>query len=496
LRRGVVLFVALSLTPLLDKAGSAQDGKVSEATEHCIECHAVVTPAIVGDWKNSRHARVTPGEALSRAKLQRRVSADQIKEDLSQTVVGCAECHSLNPEAHKDAFDHSDQKVHITVTPRDCAVCHPVETDQYQKNLMSHARVNLVKNPVYGSLARAVNGLQSLKGMRLSSADSDEKTDADSCYHCHGTAVEVKGNRTKETNWGEMEFPILSGWPNQGVGRFNPDGSMGSCTACHSRHQFSIQVARKPYTCSQCHKGPDVPAFKAFEVSKHANLVKSLEGQWDFKEVPWTLGKDVFAPTCAVCHVSLFVSPEGEVIAERTHQMADRLPWRIFGVIYAHPHPKSPDTSVIKNKEGLPLPTSLNGELAAEFLISPEEQQQRRERLQKVCLNCHSSQWVSGHWERFENTIRTTDAMTLTATELVTKAWQENVADKTNMFDEAIEKQWVEQWFFYANSTRFASAMMGADYGVFENGRWYMAKNTQEMLDRLKFLLSIKTREK
>jgi hydroxylamine dehydrogenase len=62
------------------------------------------------------------------------------------------------------------------------------------------------------------------------------------------------------------------------------------------------------------------------------------------------------------------------------------------------------------------------------------------------------------------------------------------------MFDEAIEKKWAEQWLFFANSTRFASAMMGADIGVFENGRWYMAKNIQEMLDHLKFLMGTKSK--
>jgi hypothetical protein len=144
---------------------------------------------------------------------------------------------------------------------------------------------------------------------------------------------------------------------------------------------------------------------------------------------------------------------------------------------------------VIRNKDGLPLPTTLAGEPAAGYLITLDEQKSRRERLQKLCLSCHGSQWANGHWERFENTIRTTDRMTLTATDIVLKAWQENVADRSNLFDEAIEKQWVEQWLFYANSTRFASAMMGADYGVFDNGRWHMAKNIQEMFDRLKFLL-------
>jgi hypothetical protein len=47
----------------------------------------------------------------------------------------------------------------------------------------------------------------------------------------------------------------------------------------------------------------------------------------------------------------------------------------------------------------------------------------------------------------------------------------------------------VEQWLFYANSTRFASAMAGADYGVFAEGRWYMSRNIQEMLDHLHLLL-------
>jgi hypothetical protein len=80
--------------------------------------------------------------------------------------------------------------------------------------------------------------------------------------------------------------------------------------------------------------------------------------------------------------------------------------------------------------------------------------------------------------------------MTRTATDIMLKAWKEKVADdKESLFDEALEKKWVEQWLFYANSTRFASAMMGTDYGVFAEGRWYLSKNIQEMLDRFKLLL-------
>jgi hypothetical protein len=163
------------------------------------------------------------------------------------------------------------------------------------------------------------------------------------------------------------------------------------------------------------------------------------------------------------------------------------------GLIYAHPHPKSPDTTVIKNSAGLPLPTELTGEPVAGYLIGGEEQERRRKALQRVCLSCHGYAWVQGHWNRFENTLETTNEMTLTATKIMLTAWEEGLAhglaQSDSIFNEALEKKWVEQWLFFANSTRFASAMVGADYGVFANGRWYMSKNIQEMTDWLEFKL-------
>lgn len=475
---------------------SGDEVPVSSATQECIDCHITSTPAMVADWKKSRHAKITPAGAIKKAELERRVSTEKIPQKLMVFAVGCAECHTINPEAHKDAFNHNEKKVHLTVTPKDCSTCHPEEAAQFDKNMMSHAWGNLAGNPVFGSLVKAVNGLQSVHGMKTTVADPDAKTNADSCFHCHGTELKVEGTHKRDTDQGEMEFPVLSGWPNQGVGRINPDGSKGSCSSCHNRHQFAIQAARKPYACEQCHKGPDVPAYKAYSVSKHGGLFASLWNDWNFKDVPWKVGEDFTAPTCASCHVSLIVTTEGDVVAKRTHQMSDRIPWRIFGLIYSHPHPQSPDTTIIKNKDGLPLPTTLTGDLATDFLIGPVEIKERQAKLQKVCKACHTTDWVNGHWERFENTMKTSNAMTLTATEILKGAWDSKVADSANLFDEAIEKKWVEQWLFYANSTRFASAMIGADYGVFDSGRWSMSKNIQDMLDHVKFLIEAKPKEK
>jgi hydroxylamine dehydrogenase len=492
----VVRIVRMLFLLTLLSCGALRSAPVSEDTESCLLCHNSVTPGIVADWERSLHAKTTPGEALKKEALERRVSTAAVPGALSGSTVGCAECHTMNSDRHGDSFEHNGFQVHMVVTPSDCAACHPTERAQYEHNIMSWAYVNLNNNPVYRSLINSINGLQIFEKEALLYKAPDDLTDSESCFYCHGTEIKVEKIASRQTSLGKMEFPVLAGWPNQGVGRMNPDGSQGSCTACHTRHQFSIEMARKPYTCGECHKGPDVPAYKVYEVSKHGNIHSAVGHEWDFKSVPWVVGKNFTAPTCATCHVSLIVTDEGEVVAERTHRMNDRSDWRILGVIYAHPHPKSPNTSIIRNKAGLPLPAELTGEPAVEYLIDEKEQAQRRGRMQKVCLACHGSEWVNGHFERLDNTIKVTNEMTLTATKILTTAWDKGAArglpQAADIFDEAIEKMWVEEWLFYANSTRFASAMAGADYGVFANGRWYMSKNLQEMSDWLGFKLKRK----
>ncbi len=206
----------------------------------------------------------------------------------------------------------------------------------------------------------------------------------------------------------------------------------------------------------------------------------------NFTAVPWTVGKDFTAPVCATCHVSLLVDTDGELIAKRTHQMNDRLPWRLFGLIYAHPHPISPDTSVIRNKDGLPLPTDFAGGFADKFLIDKEEQELRKNRLQRICLSCHSTPWVNGHWSRLENTIRETNNETLATTRIMQEIWDLGLADSTNPFDEFIERKWTDSWLMHANTIRFSSAMGGGgDYTVYAEGRYQLSKLVQELEDWL-----------
>jgi len=496
-KRLLVVAACILAAPAAPGAFAQDGGNVSSKSQSCLMCHKRATPNIVASWSRSRMAQVTPAEALKKPEPQRRISVDKAPEGMAESVVGCAECHTMKPDSHGDSFAHQGFEVHTVVSPQDCAACHPVEQQQFAQNIMHEAYGNLQDNAVYADLVKAANGPLSFAGRKLSQKAPDARTNADSCLFCHGTRLEVEEMASRDTDFGPMEFPVISGWPNQGVGRINPDGSKGSCSACHSRHQFAIEMARKPYTCGQCHKGPDVPAYKVYKVSKHSNIVDSLaqSGDWDFSAVPWTVGEDFTAPTCATCHVSKVASPDGRIRAERTHRMNDRLGWRIFGLIYAHAHPKSPDTAKIENKNGLPLPTALDGTPASEYLISGKEREERIGAMKAVCGSCHSGSWVDGHFERFAHTIETTNNQTRVATEIMQEAWKQGAASAADsLFNEALERRWVEQWLFYGNSVRFASAMMGADYGVFANGRWEESKNPHAMLEGL--LQKLKAAEK
>lgn len=128
-------FQTIVVVSILAFIGSAHGGTatISDSSKECISCHASATPAIVADWKKSRHALVTPSDALKKPEKQRRVSAEKIPDNLTSVAVGCAECHMMNPDAHKDSFEHNDQKVHLTVTPKDCSTCHATEAAQFEK---------------------------------------------------------------------------------------------------------------------------------------------------------------------------------------------------------------------------------------------------------------------------------------------------------------------------------------------------------------------------
>jgi hypothetical protein len=414
------------------------------------------------------------------------VSARSLDESLGNQAVGCFECHGRSPGAHKDNFEHFGFRINVVVSPKDCAACHPVEEEQYRDSKKGNAYANLNNNAVYHTLYSTIIGLKTVSDTTIFTQKPSDMMRRDTCFACHGMPVTVRGMKEIDTEMGKITVPDLANWPNMGVGRLNPDGSRGACTSCHPRHSFSIETARKPYTCSQCHLEPDVPAWNVYSESKHGNILLSRHEGWNFTNVPWTPGRDFLAPSCSTCHNSLLVSSEGKVIAERSHDFGSKLWVRLFGLIYSHPQPRHGDTTAIKNKDGLPLPTTFTGEPASKFLIDGAEQERRMAMMKSVCGACHGSDWVDGHFEKMDNTIKETDQMVLASTRLLLEAWEAGIADKTNPFDEGIEQDWIRQWLFYANSAKYASAMTGApDYVAFKYGWWEMTGNLRKMKETI-----------
>ncbi|MGD2295703.1 MAG: multiheme c-type cytochrome, partial [Candidatus Aminicenantes bacterium] len=456
---------------------------LSDQTQECVDCHRTVTPGIVEDWLSSEHASSVPFDSMGKPELEREVSSPSIPEDLAAVAVGCFECHGLNPDKHEDNFDHFGYKTNIIVSPADCATCHEEEKEQYTQSKKANALANLNKNPVYHTLVETITSLKTVQGTSIVQGDSQEFTKDETCYACHGTPVKFVGTKTVKTELGELDVPVLSRWPNQGVGRTNPDGSRGACTSCHPRHSFSIAIARKPETCSQCHLEPDVPAWNVYRESKHGNYYQAKGDEWTWDNIPWVLGRDFKAPTCAACHNSLLTDIEGEVVAERSHDFGARLWIRIFGLIYSHPQPKSGQTYNLKNKDELPLPVTFRGEQASAYLLDRDQQEDRLERMMNVCGACHSTSWTGNHFKRFHQTVNEVDKMVWAATELMLEVWANDLEEMANPFNETIETSWVEQWLFYANSVRYAAAMMGPDYAAFKNGWWKLTKNLQDMRD-------------
>ncbi len=483
-----LLFAAIIIALPLAHLANANETPLSEATQECINCHATYSPGIVEDWRSSRHASTTPAAGLAKPELERRVSSESIPENLAEVAVGCYECHGLNPDAHPDNFDHFGYAINIIVSPTDCATCHSDEAAQFAGTKKAHAVANLRDNPTYHSLVDNTVSIKEFRDGHLAAREATFNAWRETCYGCHGTPVEVVGTRTLETDFGEMEVPLLNGWPNQGVGRENPDGSVGACSACHPRHSFDIAIARQPHTCSQCHLVPDLPAWNVYRESKHGNIYHSVRTEYDWDQVPWTVGTDFRAPTCATCHNALLVSPENDVIVERSHDFGARLWVRIFGLIYSHPQPDTGATYLIENADGQPLPTTFDGAFATEFLISQEEQQARRTTMKTVCTACHGPSWADGFFAKLDTTLVETDSMVATATRMMQAAWNDGLADPANPFDETLEHKWIKQWLFYANSVRYGSAMSGPDYATFKNGWWDLTRTVAGMDHTLEIL--------
>jgi hypothetical protein len=248
--------------------------QMSKESATCISCHREKSPGIYDQWGHSKHFGAN---------------------------VGCYECHKAAP-GDKDAIQHKDFTISVIVSPKDCSQCHEREVKEF--DVSHHASAGNILNSQDNHLAEVIEGGPLLNGT--------SPVVTMGCAGCHGSIVRVKSDGSLDP----------STWPNTGIGRINPDGSKGSCSACHLRHNFEAAQARNPDNCGRCHLGPDHPQKEIYEESAHGVAYRAHVDEMKLDSPKWIVGEDyTAAPTCATCHMSRTKD------LPVTHDVGNRISW-------------------------------------------------------------------------------------------------------------------------------------------------------------------------
>ena len=389
----------------------APDAVVTAENADCVDCHNVKSPGIVRQWEISEHAR---------------------------TGIGCLQCHAAEP-GDADGYMHEGTLIATIVTPQDCGTCHARETAEFEAS--HHAKGGEILGSLDNVLAEVVEGFTRFdaQGNKVEASAAA----VSGCLQCHGSEVRVLED-------GKLD-PAT--WPNTGIGRINPDGSRGSCTACHLRHNFSRAQARAPENCGRCHLGPDHPQLEVYQSSKHGIAFEANRARFEplMEEKEWVPGRDFEqGPTCTTCHMSATRT------LPLTHDVGERISWTLRPAV-------SEKIDAAAAKQGK----------------SVKSWQDRRHDMQEVCASCHAPEWVGNWYEQFDNLVNLyNDKFGRPASELFQQARADGLLTPVE-FDEELEFTYFFLWHHEGRRARHGAAMMGSDYtqwhGMYEVAhRFYM----------------------
>ncbi len=428
-------------------------------SKHCVDCHQQSTPGIIDHWKGSTHAR---------------------------KAIGCVECHQAD-KSDADAFDHYGATIATVVTPNDCRRCHRQEAEQFAHS--HHAAGGSILHSLDNILAETVEGSRIPFNPHSPTPGRDDlkrrpvnglAAAFSGCQQCHGSKVALRSidgqmitfedlkpdANGKPTNQEavarilkEKGRPLLhpSTYPNHGIGRLNLDGSRGSCSACHSRHDFSARRARQPENCGNCHLGPDHPQREIYEESKHGVAYRDLKDFMNLNAQKWVLGRDYAqAPTCATCHMSGNSLNKGEI----THDPGDRISWT-----------NRPPVSLWMDTDDKHKVVTETDPAKRAALVK-ETGQARRTRMKDVCSHCHTPDYVNAFYQQYDDLVVLYNEKFAKPGQAIMKTLHEQKLLTRADFDEEIEWTWYYLWHHEGRRARHGVSMMAPDYtqwhGLFE----------------------------
>ncbi|MEN8115083.1 MAG: multiheme c-type cytochrome, partial [Actinomycetota bacterium] len=340
-------------------------------------------------------------------------------------AVSCVDCHEVDTNSElavPDIKDHEDVGVAVAtlVPPNVCAECHEDQVDQF--NASGHFRAALQIEPK--------EGLHTLvfKHEGQDHPTAGTASNETGCIQCHGARVEVENGRASSQTW-----------PSAGIGTIWPDGSVGNCTVCHSRHSFEIGEARKPEACGGCHLGPDHPNIEIYENTKHGQIF-AAEGEewiWDSPTDEWEPG-DYRAPTCATCHMAGI----GDLTS--THNVSERLYWNLWA-----------PRSEVRNTDDPMSGLTGDGPVG-------------RDLMKTVCAECHSTDHGDKYFESGDR-----------AVQLYNESYYDPaIAMKTELADKGLLKEnpWADEFqilYYYLWHHEGRRARQGSMMGAPDWAHWH-----------------------
>jgi len=354
--------------------------------------------------------------------------------------VDCATCHG---EGHQSADDVAQVQI---PTPETCNDCHDTQVAQFSKGKHALAWAAMNAMPTTHGLPKALAG--GMKG----------------CGGCHKLGLKT-----------EEEIKALKA---EGAGF-----GVASCDACHTRHTFSVKEARQPQACQTCHMGFDHPQWEMYSTSKHG--VRYLLKQ------NGTLPESVSAPTCQTCHM-----------AEGDHEV--RTAWGFLAVRLPMPEDEqwAADRAIILQALGVLDPEGnptarLDVVKAADVVrLTQDAWQQERDKMLKICGQCHSENFARAELGKGDDMIREIDHLLAEGIRIVVGLYQDGFLAKSESYSYSFPDLLtfhdaptvIEQKLFVMHLKHRMRAFQGAFHSNPDYALWYGWSEMQRDLTEIKAL--------
>jgi hypothetical protein len=356
------------------------------ASGKCAECHTRQQHSIVHEYELSVHAR---------------------------KGITCLDCHQ--PAEKQTPQEHHGFVISKTVTAGNCRSCHePI----YQQFLRSrHAAPSWA----------AVHGEESIPAQQV---EFSEKYHPGGCKRPANPLVKLEGPAA-----------VTSGCVKcHAVGKPNADGTIGTCTACHTRHTASVAIARLPTTCGQCHMGPDHSQLEIFNESKHGVMFTAQKHLLNLECPPSRLtSRDMFIPTCATCHLS---GLDGQKV---THDTSERLSYWLAA-------------EVSDKRPGYGLAQAA---------------------MKETCARCHTRPLIDRVYQEAEQAVASTNQKVKEAQDIMTALRKDGILT-TPPFAQPIDFLYFDLWHYYGRTAKHGAFMGGQDFAHW-HGTYPLLKHTVEL---------------